>query len=550
MSNFRLVFSVIFGFFTQILDAQTNGLGFIYPIDRDPVITGNYGELRPNHFHAGLDFSTDPVKNLPIKCVANGYISRIKISSVGYGKVLYVTHPNGYVTVYAHQKHFASKIDSYIKQRQFAEKKNEIEVYPDKNELPVLQGEVIGFTGNSGGSTGPHLHFEIREEKSEVPLNPLTFYKQIDTIKPTITHLTIYNISDSNNVILEANHALNPKTKQLKIPQNVIALNHNTFAVAFAGFDVANATPNKNNIYEAKLKLDGQLIYHHQLNNISFDNGRFVNYFSDKMGSTKLQKCFTPACYNIGIYKTALNGGRIMLTDTLKHQLDLRVADENGNETSLSFFVKCRNLPGYKNVKPLINAYCDKDNDIKKEDVEVTVFKESLVRSTFISAYFNKLGKVVVGNKKDLLLKPFALKFKVYKVIKGKESKMVVVNENNYLPATYENGWVKTESKSFGVFQLAYDTLAPRIQCLIPVKKRGNISRHKTINFKVNDLMSGVGEFHLYINDVWQIAEYDAKSDLITCYVDANVPTGKINVKLEVSDKVGNKGTFELRTVR
>lgn len=550
MSNFRILFSFILSLITIVVNGQTNGLGFIYPIDRDPVITGNYGELRPNHFHAGLDFSTDPVKNLPIKSVANGYISRIKISSVGYGKVLYITHANGYVTVYAHQKEFAFKIDTYIKQKQLTEKKNEIEIYPDKKDLPVQQGEVIGFTGNSGGSTGPHLHFEIREEKSEIPLNPLLFYKQLDTIKPTLTHLAVFNISDTNNVLLDANHLLNPKTKQLKIPRNTIVLNHNTFAIAFAGFDIANATPNKNNVYEAMLKLDGQVIYHHQLNDISFDNGRYINYFSDKVDGAKLQKCFTPSCYNIGIYKSVVNGGKIILTDTLTHQLNLIVTDENGNQTSLSFSVKSKNLVGYKSVKPLINAYCNKDNEIKKEDVEVMIPKESLVKSTFVSAYINKLGKIVVGNKNDLLLKPFSLKFKAYKVIKGKENKMVVTNENKYLQAIFENGWVKTESKSFGVFDIAYDTVAPKIQCLISKKKQTNISKYKAISFRVNDLMSGVGEYHVYINDIWQITEYDAKSDLVTCYFDETAPKGKIVIRLEVLDKVGNKAKFELNTLR
>lgn len=550
MSNIRIVVPVFLVFIVQSICAQTNGLGFIYPIDRDIVVTGNYGELRPNHFHAGLDFSTDPIKNLPVKCVGNGYISRIKISSVGYGKVLYVTHPNGYVTVYAHQKNFAPKIDGYIKQIQITQKKNEIEVYPDKNELIVQQGEVIGFTGNSGGSTGPHLHFEIREETSEIPVNPLLIYKQADTIKPTLTHIAVYNTSDTNNLSLIVNYPLNPKTPQLKLPKNTVVLDQNSFAVGFAGFDVSNGTSNRNNIYEAKLMFDNQTIYHHQLNSISFNNGRYINYFSDKLNGIKIQKCFTPSCYDIGIYKTVVNGGKISLKDTLLHTIDIMVNDENGNKTHLQFFVKAKKLNNDRSNKPLINAICSKDNIIKKEDVEVFIPKGMLVKSTFVSAYINKLGKVVIGNKNDLLLGPYSFKFKAYKLIKGKEAKIVVANDNNYLPATLEDGWIRTESKSFGVFDLAYDTIAPKIQCLIPKKKQVNISKNKAIRFKVNDVMSGIGEYHLYINNNWHIAEYDAKSDLITCYFDDKTPSGKVNIKLKVSDKVGNKSTFELKTTR
>lgn len=530
--------------------AQTNGFGFIYPIDRSIVVTGNYGELRPNHFHAGLDFSTDPVKNLPIKSVANGYVSRIKISPVGYGRVLYITHPNGYVTVYAHQKQYAPKIEAYIKAKQLAEKKNEIEVYPDKSDLPVQKGEIIGFTGNSGRSSGPHLHFEIREEKTEIPINPLTVYKQVDTIKPTLSQLAFFNSNDTNNLVLMGNYPVNSVTGKLKQPQNTVVLKNNTFVVAFAGFDLANATTNKNNIYETQLKLDNRLIYHHQLNNISFDNGRYVNYFGEKINGVKFQKCFTPSCYNIGIYKTVINGGKILINDTLVHQLELTLADETGNETSLHFFVKTKNLSGYKNEKPLINAFCSQDCNIRKEDIEVFIPKGSLVKSTFVGAYFNKLGKVVVGNKNDILLEAFNLKFKVYKQLKGKENKLVVVNENNYLPANYENGWVETESKAFGVFDIAYDTLAPIIKCLVTKQKQHNLSNYKSLSFKVNDIMSGIGQYNIYINDIWQIAEYDAKSDLITCYFDNNTPKGKITIRLEVFDKVGNRANFEFTTTR
>ena len=144
MINFRTLFFLFFVCFSSDFYAQYNGLGFIYPLDREVVVTGNYGEIRPNHFHAGLDFSTDPILNLPIKSVADGYVSRIKIGSGGYGRVLYITHNNGYVSVYAHQKKYAQKIDEYIKKIQLEQKQNEIEVYPKANELLLKKGEVIG----------------------------------------------------------------------------------------------------------------------------------------------------------------------------------------------------------------------------------------------------------------------------------------------------------------------------------------------------------------------------------------------------------------------
>jgi hypothetical protein len=548
MINFRTLFALIFFLNCTGSFSQTNGLGFIYPLDRDVVVTGNYGEIRPNHFHAGLDFSTDPVAHLPIKAVADGYVSRIKISSGGYGHVLYVTHPGGYVTVYAHQRRYADKINAYVKKKQYEQRKNELELYPTAGELPVKKGEVIGYTGNTGSSTGPHLHFEVRDEKTEIPLNPLLMYDVKDELKPVLTHIAVYNTQDTNTIYRQIALTMNLNTGRLPLEQNTIVLKQNTFALAFAGYDKANASRNKNNIYEAKLKLDGQLIYHHQLNTISFDNGRYVNYFSEKNGSTKFQKCFSPGCYDIAIYKTLVNGGKIELKDTLKHTIELIVADEKGNKRQAVFNVRARNITGYKTASTLCNAWCFKDCNIKKEDIECTIKANSLVRSTFVAAYINKLGKACVGNKNDVLLKPIALSIKALKPLAGKESKMVAMNEGNCLTGIFENGWFKTESKSFGVFDISYDTVAPSISYSAPKTK--NTKTGNVVRFKVRDNLSGIADYHLFVNGVWQIAEYDAKSATVACYFDDAVPTGELMIKLEVTDRVGNKGLHEVKVAR
>ena len=534
MINFRTVFFIFFLYTFSSYYAPYNGLGFIYTLDREVVVTGNYGEIRPNHFHAGLDFSTDPITNLPIKSVANGYVSRIKISSGGYGRVLYVTHPNGYVSVYAHQKRYATKIDEYIKKIQLEQKKNEIEILPLPTELPVRKGEVIGYTGNSGSSTGPHLHFEIREEKSEIPINPLLIYDVKDDINPELTHLVIYSTADTNNIKRVLTIPVKQAGDKLTLPKYTQVLTENTFALGFSGFDRANASTNKNNIYEAKVLLDDQLIYHHQLNNISFDNGRYVNIFSEKEGGVKFQKCFSPTCYDIAIYNSLLNGGKIVLNDTLPHKISLQINDEKGNKNVLIFFVKTKNLKGYTVNTIKHNVFCNQDATIKKEDVEVFIKAGTLSKHSSVGVYINKLGKAVVGNKEEDLLKAFSLSIKIPKVIIGKEDKMVLLNENTCLVGAYENGWLKAESKSFGMFSYGYDTVAPTITFLSKKKASG-----KSISFKVADNLSGIADYHIYVNDVWQIAEYDAKSHTVSCYFVEPPAAGTI--KIEVTDRVGNK---------
>jgi hypothetical protein len=524
-------FSILLSVLGLGVSSQTNGLGFIYPLDRSIAITGNYGEIRPNHFHAGLDFSTDQRLNLPLKCVADGYVSRIKISRGGYGKVLYVTHANGYVTVYAHQKRFAGKIELYVADQQKELKKNELELFPKPDELIVKQGEIIGYSGNSGSSTGPHLHFEIRTLKSEIPINPLLIYDVKDAVKPVVTHIALYNTQDTNRIHQQVSASVN-LSGSVTLPNNTFILNQNTFAIAFSGYDQANGSTNKNNIYEAKLELDGELIYHHQLNYISFDNGRYVNYFSEKAKGVKFQKCFVPSCYDIDIYKTHSNRGRIELKDTLLHHIKLTVTDEKGNSTSIPFKVKARQLTGYSE-SPGMNVVCSKDFRIKKEDIEYTIKAGSLTKAVQVGAYFNKLGKAVIGNKNDVLLKPFTMSLKVYKPLKGKEDKLIVMNEEDCLLGKYENGWFTTESKSFGVFSLIYDTLPPVIGFPKETKKK---VKPAVISFKVADTQSGIGDYNIYLNDVWIIAEYDAKSSSIS--FDTGGKSGIL--KIEITDRVGN----------
>jgi len=538
MINFRILFFIFFLTYSQFYYSQYNGLGFSYPLDKEPVITGNYGEIRPNHFHAGLDFSTDPMANLPIKSIGDGYVSRIKISSVGYGKVLYITHPNGYVSVYAHQKMYAPKIDSYIKQKQLEQKKNEIEIYVTPNELPVKKGEVIGFTGNSGGSTGPHLHFEIREEKSEIPINPALVYDIKDNVKPELTHLAIYSTADTNNIKRIATIPVKQVGDKLGLPKYTQVINENTFAFGFAGFDRANATTNKNNIYEAKIVLDDRIIYHHQLNNISFDNGRFVNVFSEKEGNIKIQKCFAPSCYDIAIYKTLLNGGKIVLNDTLPHKVNMYISDEKGNKNTLTFFIKTKMLSGYAGSLAKYNVFCNKDFKLKEDNFELFIPQGAIVNNMYIHkrVYIKAVQGVELGDKNEKVIKPIKIALKV-KPIKNKESKLVITVNDDVIGGKFEDGWLSADAKSFGVFDYKYDTIAPTI--IFPVNKKKKTT--KLINhivFKIADNMSGIADYNVFVNEVWQIAEYDAKSKTVTCYFTEANPK---KLRIEVIDKVGNK---------
>ena len=550
MLQLKLIFPFLLIFYSSIVFSQKPVDGYIYPLEKEPTITGNYGEIRPNHFHVGLDFSTDSDLNLPIRSVYDGYVSRIKISSVGYGKVIYITHPNGYVSVYAHQKNYASKIDTIVKQKQKEQRKNEIELYFNLNEIPVKKGEIIGYTGNSGRSTGPHLHFEIREEKSEIPINPLLIYKIKDEIKPILTHVGFYGASDTTALTLIKTILVKTVNNKLSVSSNSIILNENIFAIAYSGYDLNNLKGSKNNIYEAKIVFDNELIYHHQLNNISFDNARYVNFFSEKENGIKFQKCFTPKCYTIPIYKTIKNGGKIKLNDTLFHKLSIEIIDEKGNNSILLLYVKTKQLKGYKTNITSYTTLCNSDFNFKNEDFEINIKAGTLTKDIVLIPYYSKAGKVLIGNKNEVLLKACTLKIKILNPIKGKENKIIIQNEENYLLTNYENGWLKTDTKSFGVFNYLYDTVAPIITLSNLIKKKEIQKLKSSIIFKVSDNLSGIKDYNIFINDIWSIAEYDAKTNTVICYFDEKTPIGKLNIKVEVKDNVDNITILELKAIR
>lgn len=543
MSKFQFLYITFSSLIYSAIFSQNISNKFIFPLERNPVVTGNYGELRPNHFHAGLDFSTDPKINLPIKSISDGYVSRIKISSGGYGRVLYITHANGYVSVYAHQKKYASKIDVYVKKKQIEQQKNEIELILNPNEIVVKQGEVIGYTGNSGSSTGPHLHFEIREEKSEIPLNPLLFYTISDNIKPVLTHLALYNSLDSNNIKQTKTIQLNNKQKGGNSELNKLIFVDNNFAIGYSGYDMADASTNKNNIYEAKVLLDGKLIYNHQLNNISFDDARYVNYFSEKENGIKIQKCFAPNCQNIGLYKTLANKGIITLSDTLIHNLKLEVFDEKGNKNEQTFKVKSKNNSNNKDSKIKVNAFCNKDFNLKQNNIDIFIKAGSMVENCDIKIQsLNNSDYFSVISTSDFLMHPMVVSFNPIKINKSYADKIVMMCNQNSIGGKFENNKLVAESKSFGIFSYKYDTIPPTIT-LIKNKKQLNFKNK--ISFKINDNLSRIKDYNLFINDKWCITEYDAKTSTITCFFDEQTPKGNVHLKLIVTDKVENKSTFE-----
>ena len=538
MKNNFLKFVLFVFAFINYIQAQSS---FIFPLKDKPALNGNYGEVRPNHFHAGIDFRTHFSDHLPIYAVADGYVSRIKISTSGYGKVLYVTHPNGLVSVYGHEYAFADKIKKYTEAAQEIAEVFEIELYPKPIDLPVKQGEVIGYTGNTGSSEGPHLHFEIRDEKSEAPLNPLRFLNIEDVIMPKIQRVALYSEYQLEKIILPTK-----KTDTLKT----------TYPVGFGieCFDYEQKQGNKNNIYKAEIYIDGKLYYSHVLDSITFDLARYVNTYADyeakKQKHITIQKLFKEKNNDLPIYKTINDKGFISFKDNVFHIVRIVAYDFYNQKDEVSFCVKTSTVS-------TINA-----RDSKKQDC-LTEFKESTADysielpakslyedAQLITSYQNNILSFTAAGYDVPFQNNCLLKLKVPNNLLKYKDKLCLSNVSgvkNYVDAVFENGYAKANIKTFGKYKVDADTIAPQIKFnsnKTGVYKTGNI-----VSFKVTDNYSGIGVFKLRLNGKWHLAEYEHKTNTIFFMIDEKITKGNAILNLQVSDKKNNQTNFQTTLV-
>ncbi len=550
MAVYKYILVMAIGLST-IVCGQSN---FSFPLKEKVFLTGNYAEIRPSHFHAGLDFRTHPVNNIPIYAVAAGYVSRIKVGTHGYGKVLYITHANGLVSVYGHQYAFNETIKKYVEAAQMKQETFEIELLPKPNELPIKQEGVIGYSGNTGDVEGPHLHFEIRDEKTEAPLNPLRFFKILDTVAPKINIVAFYE----DDYVLQGLVKINFPAGRAGKKQDTISVS-TKFGIGIECFDLETAKGNKNNIYITELYLDGKLFYEHTLDSIHFDLARYVNTFCDyaikKKTGIKIQKCFVGKNNDLSIYKTGAEKGFIYLNDTLFHELNIKVYDFFKQRDEIKIIVKRK--PADR-MKPIINpsVNCLKPYKNATADYSIEIPEKSFYKDvTLVDSFNNSILHLYADKYEVPFHKSCTLSIKAPAQLLKYGDKLCIAevsgNEKKYSGGNLENGFVKTTIKNFGKYKVSLDTAAPKIKFLpsrqagIQPKKKKQNKSGDVIYFKVGDDFSGIGNFKVFVNDKFQLSEYEHKTGMIYFQLNENTPKGKIKVKLILGDKKNNRSTFE-----
>ncbi len=558
--RFKILAILIF-LFSQIFSQTYDKNYFRSPVNIPVRLAGNFGEIRSNHFHSGIDIKV-PFVGAKLYAAADGYVSRIRKSAGGYGNALYITHPNGLRTVYGHMQKFTDEIEKYTEQYQYKQKKFEVTIYPDTGKFKVKKGDLIGYAGNSGYSYGPHLHFEIREAENDIPLNPELFnFKITDNVKPKIFLAEI--------VPLDKNSSVNGKfTKQeLKvfykngryyIPK--IIETRGKVGIAVKAHDYMNYVRNTQGIYSAKMYVDDTLYFSYKLDKFSFYETRYINSFIDyaerQLTKRNFQRLWKEPGNKLSIYKTIINSGVLNFDDNKIHKIKIILADCFGNKSYL--YLKVRgNKPDINLPENSDMFFYGRDNYFIKPDFRAIIKNGTLYKNTDINfkkytssgelySDIYELNSYLIPAHENIF---YAIKpKKLPKKLIGK-ALLVNIDKNGKfhpLEGTFINGFISGKCKCFGKFAVAVDTTAPYVK-LKKVNKENNYENHKKISFIIKDELSGIKNYEVTIDNKLIIFSYDKKSDKISYVFDNHVTYNRFHkLKLTVTDKKNNKSVFNL----
>lgn len=585
MLKWRLILLVVFTALTIKTNAQNYPQNYFrYPLDSLPSLVSPFGGLRDNHFHSGMDLRTNQREGLPVFASADGYVSRIKIQSIGYGKAIYLDHPNGFTTVYGHLQKYSGKIGEWIQNYQYKNQTFEFDYVFEKPVLLVKKGDTIGLSGNSGGSSGPHVHFEIRNTKSEKIINPALFgIIPFDTLNPIIKNVFVYNFV-TDGLLLKQELEINVQTiistnnPNQFIYKKAIELPAETYGFGLEAYDYIHNSTDEKGIYEYSLKCKNNLAFSHTLNQFAFDESKFINVHIDypfyKVAKTRIQKCFVDDGNEFSTYQTNASKGRVLIIKNTKDTLTFEVKDFNQNKFIL--LIPIIGLPSkidkekidyLKSVKEKKVFYPLKKNTVKTDEFLLELDTKSIYDTVFCDLGALKpiqepaLSTIYsVYSPSASFYKAANIAIKPFSVYLAYQSKLLLAyyfkDRKDFRSAggNFENGFVRGKASNFGHYFVTMDTIAPTIkQVFINTEEALGDSLH--FYFEIKDNFSGIGKYEGYLNGEWILLDFDAKSNLLTYHFDKiwfnlvtqnkdsklkNTAIIKPEVLIRVTDKKGN----------
>ncbi len=558
----RLFFLFLIGIWGNILFAQPKGIPeyFSYPLSINPRLNANFGEMRPNHFHMGLDLSTESRENLPVYAPADGFISRMKIETGGFGRAIYLDHPNGTTTLYAHMNSFISAAENYLEQQQYVQETWKIDLTVPNGLLPVKKGQLIGYSGNTGASQGPHVHFEIRDTKTENCLNPLRYrFLLPDVTPPDVFRLVFY---DRDKSIYEQTPVVYPLIKKGGNYHTAAAvvLPFDKAMVAIQATDRMTGVPNANGIYAAKLKVDNQLVSSFTLDNISYDDTRYLNghidYVTRMKGGPYYQMLFPSKKMNLGVYQ--VREKNYLALNDVEQECEITVLDAYENQTSVKFAVKSKaggSSEVQRNGQPI---FAGELNVYEDENIQF-VFNENAfyddfhfnVTSTYASAAHDASSVFQTLPENIPVQNYFKVRIQPSKDLDLLNLDRLVIKRNyrgktEIKKAQQEKGGFSALFRDFGFFQLLHDIQPPQVSTSL--HQGAKLHTGSRIHFDVVEDLKVIKEFKVLVDE--QFLLFKPSGIRYNYVVDEHFPKGEHKVTAFVMDEAGNTVTKEFVVTR
>lgn len=527
------------------------------PMDILVLLSGNFGELRSNHFHSGIDFKTQGVEGKPIHSVQDGYVSRISVSPWGYGNGLYITHPDGTTTVYGHLQKFSQKITAYLKEKQYEQESFNVNLSLAPDELPVKEGELVALSGNTGSSGGPHLHFEVRDTETEEPMDPIEYYKDLikDTQAPKIQGIMVYSMP-GKGVVNGSRRKLELKPVTAKNGKQTLTGKIEAWGeigLAVKGYDYMDNTSNIYGIKDITLTADSQIIFHSNLDRFAFNESRYLNSFTDFEEWKEHRSFYIKSFVDPGNrlrFIESLNRGILTIDELRTYHLTYQLADAFGNTTQLSIRIEGKEQPipeiDTENTE-LFHWWSD--NRFGAKGIRLTIPKGNLYDDLYFH-YSVKEDSAALGATHILHNKPVAF-HKSAKLslrlqtdtLDNKQQYGIVRLQNgrrSWTGGVYRNGWVDADIKEMGSYTLGQDLVPPTITPLNPATW---VSK-QAIALRLSDNLSGVQTYRGEIDGQYVLFEMNSKSVITYHFDKERLARGKHTLKLVVTDACGNQSTY------
>jgi hypothetical protein len=524
----------------------------ISPLEIPLNLSGTFGELRNTHFHTGIDIKTKGKQGLKVRSIKNGDLVRVRVNKGGYGKSLYIKHTDGTTSVYAHLKKFSKKIETYVKMIQYKKKSYEIQDFPEAGVISFNARELIGFSGNTGGSSGPHLHFEIRSSETNNPLNPIKFgLNIIDTIKPKVNGLYLYK------VYKDGKYDFLKKIEIKKINDGsyvASTINYTgSLGIGLSYFDRQDQSYSKNGVYSLDFNLNNNPTFNYKMDELSFNDKRHLKLLIDlekwNLEKNKIQKLFTHPKSKYSFISNSNSYGVFTILDNESSTGSIKIIDFKGNRTDIKLKFEGIIKDSLKNISNKNTINPDYEYNIDLDGISVKFLKNSFYNPINLNIKSNN-DTLYLGENIHPLNKSFEINFLITNndsvtLKKGFISKINKHGKPLFLKTRKVDSLWTVKVSELGKYSLSIDTIPPIIKPL-NFKKNEWVSSLKFLKLKVKDDLSGIKSVEGSINGSWVLFEHEPKNSIITYnFSDLYFPNGKHILKIKVEDLNGNESQYE-----